>query len=70
MKTEKTSIRLGIEIRNIQTSYYYESLIKFLKGEENECMYFDHLKPLYDEYGYKEVNKAILEFDAEVLPNE
>lgn len=64
-------IELGIDIRSIQTSYFYKSLIKFLKGEETECMYLDKLKPLYDKYGYTTVNEMLLHFDTkEVQPNE
>lgn len=56
-------VKLGLNIAKLQDSYKYDDIIKFLKGEKKDCMYFDTLKPLYDEFGYKEVNEVLLEIE-------
>ena len=54
-------VKLGMEMEKLKNNYYFDSLVEFLKGEKNDCYAFVNLKPLYDEYGYKEVNDLILE---------
>lgn len=54
-------VKLGLNIAKLQDSYKYEDIMKFIKGEKKDCMYFDTLKPLYDEFGYAEVNEVLLE---------
>lgn len=63
-------IKLGIEIQKLKESYSFKELVKFLKGEETNCYNFDRLKPLYDVFGYAEVNTTILEVADEDKPNE
>ena len=71
-KEERKNIRLGMAIAAVINSYYAKDLIAYLKGddEHNGSMYFCNLKPLYDEYGYEKVNKALLEIDKEKRANE
>lgn len=54
-------VKLGLKIAKLQDSYKYEDIMNFIKGEKKDCMYFDTLKPLYDEFGYTEVNEILLE---------
>ena len=54
---------LGYEIGKIQSRYNFNSIVEFLKGKTTSCYSFDELKPLYDKYGYKQVNEAILHID-------
>ena len=58
---------LGMEIAEIKQAYYYDSLIKFLNGDDskNGSMYFAKLKPLYDRYGYEKVNIVLLNLEEE-----
>ena len=66
-ETERKNIRLGMALAVVINSYYWGDLLAYLKGddEHNGSMYFCNLKPLYDEYGYEKVNKALLEIDKE-----
>jgi hypothetical protein len=71
-EAEKDNIRLGMDIAKVKSSYYYEDLMTFLKGddEHNGSMYFVNLKPLFDKYGYEKVLRYLLELDKEEKPNE
>lgn len=64
---EKENIKLGIDIGDLKKQYYYDDLMKFLKGDNacNGSLYFDKLKPLYDRYGYERVNRILLELEEE-----
>jgi hypothetical protein len=65
-KTETENICLGMEIAELKKSYYYDELIKFLKGGTgNGNLYFEKLKPLYDKYGYEKVNRILLSLEEE-----
>lgn len=59
---EKTNIALGIELGDIKREYFYEELMKFLKGDTTGTgsIYFVKLKPLYDKFGYEKVNRHLL----------
>lgn len=64
--TEQANIELGIEIGELKRSYFYDGLIKFLKGEDDGAfsgMDFYKLKPLYDKYGYEKVNRILLSLE-------
>lgn len=65
-------IKLGIAVKKLEDSYKYDDIIIFLKGKKKDCMYFDTLKPLYDEFGYEAVNEVLLEInkDNEVKEDE
>lgn len=70
-KQEFESVRLGMRLAGVVNAYYGEKLIAYLKGEdEGGGMYFCELKPLYDEFGYNKVNKALLRLDEEKRTNE
>ena len=59
---ETQNIKLGMEIGELKSKYFYEDLILFLKGDnsKNGNLYFEKLKPLYDKYGYEKVNRILL----------
>lgn len=70
-KHEFIHIRLGVQLAGVINSYYCKKLISYLKGENSEGgMYFNELKPLYDEFGYEKVNKALFRLDKEYSKNE
>lgn len=55
-------IRMGMEIQEIiMYGHKLDEISQFLKGEIEFCFWFSDLKPLYDEFGYTEVNNCILE---------
>lgn len=58
------------KICKIRSDWAYEYISKFIKGETEECRYFDKLKPLFDEFGYQETIKSILEIDKLEHPSE
>ncbi len=64
-ETETTNIRLGMRIEKLKNSYFYDKLIKFLKGDDSDygSSYFHELKSLYDEFGYEKVNRILLSLD-------
>lgn len=59
-------IRMGMAIQKI---IIYQNVLddisRFLKGETETCLFFSDLKPLYDEFGYTEINNCILEIAKE-----
>lgn len=57
-------IKLGMELSKLQHDYRYDQIVEFLNGESNSCMYYDRLKPLYDEFGYEIVNQTIKELSS------
>ena len=61
---EYVNIGLGMAIQKLKQSHFYGKLVKFLNGDDsdNGSLYFAEMKPLYDEYGYEKVNKAVLHF--------
>ena len=73
-ETEKINfenVRLGVRLAGVMNAYYGAELIAYLKGEGgNGGMYMCELKPLYDEFGYKKVNNALLKLDKEIKANE
>jgi hypothetical protein len=54
----------GIDIQRISEKWFFDNVVKFLKGENDDCSSFDELKPLFDKYGYEETKGAILDYDA------
>ena len=62
-KEQMKYIQLGMEIAKIKKEFWFADLMKFLKGEDGEHhgdMYFCNLKPLYDQYGYEEINRILM----------
>lgn len=63
-KEQMKLIKLEMEIAKIKQEFWFSDLMKFMKGDDDEHhgnMYFCNLKPLYDEYGYSNVNKVLME---------
>lgn len=70
-KEQMKLIKLGMEIAKIERELWFSSLMKFLKGENGDHhgdWYFCKLKPLYDKYGYENVNKILMSMEEK--PNE
>ena len=53
-------IRFGMELSKLQRQYYFKDLVKFVKGETNNCYNFDTLNKLFAEFGYEKTINAIL----------
>ena len=57
---EAKCIRLGMTLEALKREYYYKSLVEFIAGKNKDGgMYLEHLKPLYDEFGYEKVNRIL-----------
>ena len=62
-------VELGIKLAKVSETYWFEELMLFFKGKSKRGgMYFENLKPLYDEYGYTEVNNILIEIYNEKYP--
>ena len=59
-KTVLNGITLGYEIGKLQSSFGFNQIVDFIKGNTSSCYCFDILKPLYDKFGYEITNNAIL----------
>jgi hypothetical protein len=62
-KEQMKLVKFGMEIAKIKKEFWFADLMKFLKGDDEEhhgSLYFCNLKPLYDKYGYENVNKILM----------
>lgn len=60
-KTEERYARFGMAIAEITKEYWFSKVVRFIAGEDTQGgMYLEHLKPLYDKYGYTKVNNFLI----------
>lgn len=54
------NVRFGMELEHLRGSCVFKDICDFLRGKTKDCYYFDRLKPLFDEYGYKITINSIM----------
>lgn len=59
-KQEAKYAMFGMEIAEVVRQYWFSDVVQFLQGKTDFCYDFCKLKPLYDKYGYKEVNDFLI----------
>lgn len=57
---EEKDIRLVVELCKFVDAWCGEAIIRFIKGETTDCMYFDKVKPYYDTIGYEKTNTLLV----------
>lgn len=62
-KIDYKSVKLGIALVDIRHKYGFDEVVEYLKGNRKETFHLCLLKPLWDEYGYKEINDLILKLE-------
>lgn len=62
-KIDYKSVKLGITLVDIKRKYGFDEVVEYLKGNRKDTYHLYLLKPLWDEYGYKEVNDLILKLE-------
>ena len=62
-----SEVKLGLKIGQLKNRYGFKDIYNFITGETKDCFSFVDLKPLYDEFGYLEVNEVILAVGKEMF---
>lgn len=62
-KIDLDSVKLGMKLVELKDHYGYKELVEYLKGTIDQTYYLFILKPLWDKYGYNEINKLILKLE-------
>jgi len=65
-----SEVKLGIKIGQLKDRYGFKDIYNFIAGKTKDCLFYVDVKPLYDEFGYLEVNEVILAVGKEMFKEE